>query len=66
MEPFEEEDDVREAREAIDTELCRREWGPVRTLQVYCLKQLKQKMDIGFGQFKDLLKNKFINHVKWL
>jgi hypothetical protein len=49
LEPFEEDDEMREAREAIDLELARRDWGPIRTLQIYCLKQLKQKMDIGFG-----------------
>jgi len=32
MEPFEEDEELREAREAIDYELARRDWGPVRTL----------------------------------
>ena len=47
MEVFEESEELREKREEIEVELCRREWGPVRTLQIYCLKQLKQKMNVG-------------------
>jgi hypothetical protein len=50
--PFEETKDLMESRLIIENELGKREWGTVRTLQMYCLKQLKQKMNIGNAKFK--------------
>ena len=47
--PFEESEELKDARESIESGLAKREWGQVRTLQMYCLKQLKQKMNVGFG-----------------
>jgi hypothetical protein len=41
IDPFEETEDLMEARLMIEDELAKREWGSVRTLQMYCLKQLK-------------------------
>ena len=57
---------MKEARLIIEGELIRREWGPARTMQMYCLKQLKQKMDAGVSQFKESLKLKYAQHVKWI
>ena len=57
---------MKEARLSIEDELAKREWGPVRTLQMYCLKQLKQKMKVGNAQFKDTLGLKFAPHAKWI
>ena len=53
--PFEETDDLKDARLIIEEELSRRDWGPVRTLQMYCLKQLKQKMNVANAKFKEKL-----------
>ena len=64
--PFEETDELKEARLGIEDELAKREWGPVRTLQMHCLKQLKQKMKVGNAQFKDALGLKFAPHAKWI
>jgi hypothetical protein len=33
---------------------------------MYCLKQLKQKIDAGVSQFKESLKLKYGQHVKWI
>jgi hypothetical protein len=63
---FEETDDLMDARLIIEEELSRKDWGPVRTLQMYCLKQLKQKMNEGIAQFKDILTLKYAPHAKWI
>jgi hypothetical protein len=44
-----------ESRLTIENELAKRERGPVRTLQMYCLKQLKQKMNVANAKFKEKL-----------
>jgi hypothetical protein len=55
-----------EARLLIEDELTRRKWGSVRTMQMYSLKQLKQKMNTGNAQFKDALKLKYAPHAEWI
>ena len=50
-----ETEDLMESRFTIEDELAKHEWGPVRTLQIYCLKQLKQKMLVGNAKFKEAL-----------
>ena len=55
-----------EARLIIEDELSRREWGPIRTSQMYCLKHLKQKMNVTNAQFKDALRLNFSPNVKWI
>ena len=55
-----------EARHIIEDELSRREWGPVRTSQMYCLKQLKQKMNVTNAQFKHTLRLNYAPNVKWI
>jgi hypothetical protein len=64
--PFEETDDLKDARLIIEEELSRRDWGPVRTLQMYCLKQLKQKMKVTNAQFKDALGLQYAPNAKWI
>ena len=55
-----------DARLIIEEELSRKDWGPVRTMQMYCLKQLKQKMNEGIAQFKEILTLKYAPHAKWI
>lgn len=57
---------MKEARLIIEGELAQSDWGPVRTLQIYFLKQLKQKMDAGISEFKESLKVKYSPNVKWI
>jgi hypothetical protein len=57
---------MKDARLIIEEELSRRDWGPVRTLQMYCLKQLKQKMNVTNAKFKDALGLKYAPIAKWI
>jgi hypothetical protein len=55
MDAFEEPEYSVTAREEIDDELMR-DWPIVKTLQFYCLKLLKKKLNFSLSRFKSLMR----------